>query len=430
MAITEEQGPRRHRSTRRAGVLLAALLLSVLSIGASAEDGAEDVDAEELHTDGSGQPADEYGYWFTSPVGTADPSVPDDGMLVMGIPSGPIAVAGLRVTLDDPDAMAASIHLTVDRDTSDAFIEEPLIWACPATEAWEPEQGGDADGAPGETCSPGTAAQGQRVDDEYVFVVSPFIENGELDLLITPGIRGAVPSPLLIQLLNDELLVESIGMGVPWPGPETVDGLDGSNFRISFEAPDGDAVRTGDDSADTAFTELSFDGASEFDGDFDEPGGDDFDTGAGDAGASGQPTMSDPPDTSGGDTSGPSAPSGNGAGMGSAPQPQTADPPQSADTDAPVQDTPPGGDGGEAPVALEQDQAADMGEAEPASFLGADPRLLGALVLGLGALGAGVLALGPQGLAAVGGAPGSATSSDLGGLAQFARPRSGPPPAL
>jgi hypothetical protein len=426
MTITDERQRLRHRSMRRAGLLLSALLLSVLSIGASAEDD----DVEALHTDGSGQPADEYGYWFTSPVGAADPSVPDDGMLVMGVPSGPIAVAGLRVTLDDPDAMAASIHLTVDRDTSDAFVEEPLIWACPATQAWEPEQGGDADGAPGETCSPGTAARGQRVDDEYVFVVSPFIENGELDLLITPGIRGAIPSPLLIQLLNDELLVESIGMGVPWPGPETVDGLDGSNFRISFEAPDGDAVRTGQDSADTAFTELSFDGTSEFDSDFDEPGGDDFDPGAGDAGPSDQPATSDLPATSGGDTTGPSAPSGNGADLGSAPQPQTADPPQSAGTDdAPVQDTPPGDDG-EPPIALEQDQATDMGAAEPASFLGADPRLLGALVLGLGALGAGVLALGPQGLAAVGGAPGAGASSDVGGLAQFARPRSGPPPAL
>ena len=428
MAITEERARRRHRSTRRAGVLLSALLLSVLSMGASAEDG----DAEDLHTDGSGQSADEYGYWFTSPVGTADPSVPDDGMLVMGIPSGPIAVAGLRVTLDDPDAMAASIHLTVDQDTSDAFVEEPLIWACPATEAWEPEQGGDADGAPGETCSPGTAAEGKRVDDEYVFVVSPFIENGELDLLITPGIRGAVPSPLLIQLLNDELLVESIGMGVPWPGPEPAPGLDGSNFRVTFEAPDGDVVRTGDDSADTAFTELTFDGSSEFDSDFGEPGDDDFDTGATDGTpSSSQSTMADPPDTSGDASSGPSAPSGNGADMGSAPQPQTADPPQAASgDDAPVQDTPAGGDT-EAPVALEQEQAGGLGEAEPASSsLGADPRLLGALVLGLGALGAGMLALGPQGLAAVGGAPGSGASSNLGGLAQFARPRSGPPPSL
>jgi hypothetical protein len=429
MTITDEHehGRLRRRSTHRAGVLLAALLLSVLSMGASAEDG----DAEEdLHTGGSGQPADEYGYWFTSPAATSDPSVPEDGMLVMGIPSGPIAVAGLRVTLDDPEAMAASIHLTVDQDSSDAFVEEPLIWACPATEAWEPEQGGDADGAPGENCSPGTAAQGQRVDDEYIFVVSPFIENGELDLLITPGIRGAVPSPLLIQLLNDELLVDSIGMGAPWPGPETVDGLDGSNFRVTFEAPDGDVVRTDEDSADTAFTELSFDGASEFDSDFGGPDEDDFEAGTSDTGSSDQPSLSAPPDTSGDAASGPGAPSGNGADMGSAPQPQTADPPQSADTDdAPIQDSPPGGGGSEPPVALEQEQAGGMGEAEPASSLGADPRLLGALVLGLGAVGAGVLALGPQGLALAGGA-GSGASSSVGGLAQFARPRGGPPPAL
>ena len=425
MTITDECD-HRHRTTRRAGVLLSALLLSVLSMGASAEE-PED---EDLHTDGSGQPADAYGYWFASPVGAADPSVPDDGMLVMGIPSGPVAVAGLRVTLDDPDAVAASIHLTVDQDTSEAFIEEPLIWACPATQAWEPELGGDADGAPGETCSPGTAAEGKRVDDEYIFVVSPFIEDGELDLLITPGIRGAVPSPLLIQLLNDELLVEQIDMGVPWPGPETVDGLDGSNFRVTFEAPDGDVVRTGEDSADTAFTELTFDGTSEFDSDFGEPEGDDFDTSHNNTGASDQPQLSDPPDTSGDAATGSSAPSDDGADMGSAPQPQTADPPQSADADdAPVQDSPPGGDGSEPPVALEQEQAGGMGEAEPASSLGADPRLLGALVLGLGALGAGVLALGPQGLGLAGGA-GSGASSSVGGLAQFARPRGGPPPAL
>ena len=427
MAITEERDRRRRRSTRRAGVLLSALLLSVLSMGASAEDGDT---GEGLNTDGSGQPPDEYGYWFTSPAASSDPAVPEDGMLVMGIPSGPLAVAGLRVTLDDPDAMAASIHLTIDQDSSDAFVEEPLIWACPATEAWEPEQGGDADGAPGENCSPGTAAEGQRVDDEYVFVVSPFIENGELDLLITPGIRGAVPSPLLIQLLNDELLVPEAGAGAPWPGPEPVDGLDGSNFRVTFEAPEGDVVRTGEDSADEAFTSLTFDGSSEFDGDFGDPESDDFDTGTGDADPSDQPTMSEPPDTSGDAGAGPSAPSGNGADMGSAPQPQTADPPQSADTDdAPIPDTPPGGDGSEPPVALEQEQAGGMGEAEPASSLGADPRLLGALVLGLGALGAGMLALGPQGLTLAGGA-GSGASSNMGGLAQFARPRGGPPPAL
>lgn len=76
-------------------------------------------------------------------------------------------------------------------------------------------------------------------------------------------------------------------------------------------------------------------------------------------------------------------------------------------------------------MTLEDPQAGGVGGAEPAGSTGADPRMLGAVVLALGALGAGVLAMGPQGLAL-----GTGSSASKGGLAQFARPRSGPPPGL
>lgn len=421
--------PASHRRSHRVGVLLATLLLGPMALGAAAP--------------GDGSP-DEQGYWWRSPVLAADQTVPDGGLVVAGQPEGPLAVSALRFTLDDPDEMAASIHLTVDSDSREAFIEEPLLYACPAEEDWESTEDGDWDDVPGEHCSPGSAAEGEIGEDgEYVFVVSNFIVNGEIDVIITPGMRGAVPSPLLLQLLNDEL-VDQIGTGAPWPGPPTVDGLDGSNVRVTFDAPNGDTLRTGEDSADEAVTSLTFDGDNEFDGDFGDPGDGDLDDSdvdeggfdEGDADGAGQPgAVADPPDTSGPTGSadmGPDSAADTGADTDGAPQPQTADPPEAADDGGrAVQDTPPGAAEESAPpVALEEDpQAGGMGDAEPAGSLGTDPRMLGALVLALGALGAGVLAMGPQGLG-IGAAVGGSRSSGIGGLAQFARPRQGPPPSL
>jgi hypothetical protein len=43
---------------------------------------------------------------------------------------------------------------------------------------------------------------------------------------------------------------------------------------VTFAAPDGDTLRTGDDSADESVTALTFDGESEFGGDFDQPDND------------------------------------------------------------------------------------------------------------------------------------------------------------
>lgn len=392
----------------RAVVALSATLLLVTSVGVSTASG------------GTSEP-DAQGYWYRNPaVAAQDSSVPDGGLVVAGQPEGPLAVSALRFSVPS-DERAASIHLTVDSDTREGFIEEPLLFACPAEEAWEPTEAGDWEDVPGTHCSPGSSSEGEVDEEEgtYVFTVSQFIQNGTVDVIITPGTRGAVPSPLLLQDLNDQL-IEQIGTGAPWPGPPTLDGANGSNFRVTFEAPGGDAVRTGSDSADESVTALEFESDNEFDNDFDDSGSeDDFES---DAGGGGAPSATaDPPDTSGS-----SAPTGSGADMGDAPQPQTADPPQGADNggEEPVQGTPPGEPDTEAPVALEEEQAGGVGGAEPAGTgLGFDPRLLGALVLALAALGAGALTMGSDAL-------GRRPQSALGGLAQFARPRAGPPPRL
>ncbi len=357
---------------------------------------------------------DEHGYWVRGPVVDAD--VDEGELVVAGQPEGALAVSALRFSVE-LDEQAASIHLTVTSDTREGFVEEPLLFACPAESDWEPEHGGDWDDKPGEHCSPGSAAEGElgEEEDEYVFVVSQFIQNGEVDVMITPGVRGAVPSPLLYQEMND-ILIEQIGGGAPWPGVPTVDGADGSNFRVTFAAPDGDTVRTGEDSADESITALTFDGDHDFGGDFDEQ--DDGFGGDTDAG-----TTASPPDTSGPRSAPSSTPSGDGSGgstSGPSPQPETAQPPQAADDpgDDSIQDAPPGGDQAESPIALEGDpQAGGIGDAEPAGALSADPRLLGALVLALGAIAAGMLAM-------------NSPRSELGGLAQFARPRNGPPVRL
>jgi hypothetical protein len=370
---------------------------------------------------------DEQGYWWRSPVLMADQSVPEGGLVVAGQPEGPLAVSALRFTLDDPDEMAASIHLEVASDTREGFIEEPLLWACPSDQSWQPTEDGDWDDAPGETCSPGIAQRGRIGEDgEYVFVVSQFIQNGQLDVMITPGVRGAVPSPLLLQLLNDTL-VEQIGTGAPWPGPPTVDGLDGSNFRVTFEATDENTLRTGEDSADDSITSLEFDGSSEFGGDFGgDDGGDDFGgPGAGDDfGGDDGPSDASPPDLD-------SAPGSSGGGLGESSSPQSADPPETA---GPGGDEAPGQEDG-VEIQTEPPQTADaadeqaMGGATPAGTPGGlDPRVLGGLVLGLGALAAAALAMGIQGAGLAGLAGGS--QSALGGLGQFARPRASRPPVL
>lgn len=395
-----------HTRGRRVGVVFVALLLAALSLGAA---------------DAGGGAPEALGYWWRSPVLAADQSVPEGGLVVAGQPEGPLAVSALRFELDDPDARAASIHLTVDTDTRDLVVEEPLLYACPVEQDWEPAAGGDWADVPGEHCSPGSAAEGEIGEDgEYVFVVSSFIQAGEIDVMITPGLRGAVPSPLLVQLLNDEL-VEAIGTGAPWPGPPTVEGLEGSNFRVTFEPPDQDTLRTGEDSADESVTALSYDGGSEFDGGADPPA-DSEGFEADDAGGPGaQSSGAELPGSTGPDEAGPPA---GGQDLGASAQPQTAAPPETADDGGQAQDTAPGApedSEAPAPVALESPDASAVGDAEPVGWRAADPRLLGALVLLLCGASAGVLSLGRRQ---------GAGARDVGGLAQFARPRGGPPVGL
>jgi hypothetical protein len=402
MSATTEQTRAGAITLRMMGAMLTALLLAGMSGGAPAAANAPD----------------EQGYWWRAPVLTADQSVPDGGLVVAGQPEGPLAVSALRFTLDDPDEMAASIHLEVHTDTREGFIEEPLLWACPAGNDWEPAEDGDWEDAPGETCSPGQSARGEIGEDgEYVFVVSQFIQNGEIDVMITPGIRGAVPSPLLLQLLNDQL-VDQVGAGAPWPGPEPVDGLDGSNFRVTFEAPDQDTLRTGQDSADDSITSLEFDGGGEFGGDFDGGGG------FGGSEEGGAPGGDGPADASAPDLEGPADSSGGGLDDASAPQ--TADPPDTAGDGAPDQT-----DGAEIqsepPVTADDEDEQALGATPAGTPGGLDPRVLGGIVLGLGALAAGALALGLQGIGATALA---GPQSALGGLGQFARPRTGRPPSL
>jgi hypothetical protein len=95
----------------------------------------------------------------------------------------------------------------------------------PAESDWQAEQGGDWDDKPGEHCSPGSAAEGEtrRGRERVRLRRQPFIQNGEIDVMITPGVRGAVPSPLLLQALNDSWSSRS-APALPGPARRPSDG--------------------------------------------------------------------------------------------------------------------------------------------------------------------------------------------------------------
>lgn len=353
---------------------------------------------------------EDAGWWWIFQDGPmelpAPETVPEGGLMVQGAFDDEAgAVAAVRYA-----NAGGATRLELEVTDEDLVADEvAAILACPAADAWTgADEPGRWEDRPEADCEAGEV-QGVRVGPMGVwrFDVGPLVEDGVLDIVLTPGGEPQAPDEF-----DGEMLL---------PGLDELEGVPTPPFAVSFDAP-----------RDTSLEASAAGSVDDFDvpdpaGDVDalEPEGSETSDAAPQAGMD----LGEAPPVDGG------APA--------AEAPRDAAPPQVADDAEPdVQAQP--------PAELEEQPPAQVA-AGPAAF-GQDPvRQIAALVAALCLLAAaapwGAASAGPRGgvlshlrrsqlvrpdvaAATLGGGASGEPEAEPRGVGRFSRPRSNEPPAL
>src|SRR4051812_13570230 len=121
------------------------------------------------------------GYWSAGPV---SPGVPPKSMWVAADPTGPVAIAAIRLTLDAGEAPPVIVSLQVDRMVP---ANGASIFACPTTAPWEPAEGGPLTAAPKYDCDEGRVVGTPSSDGtRLVFDATPLATAHGLDVALVP----------------------------------------------------------------------------------------------------------------------------------------------------------------------------------------------------------------------------------------------------
>jgi hypothetical protein len=183
------------------------------------------------------------GWWWRLPA--AAPSSEPGGLVVAGAPDGATAIAAVRFQLEDGES-APVLVLGVDRQTAAA---PPVIAACFAGSAWQPETGGAWDHKPTAACSRG-AVNGILASDgaSYSFPLQPLVLGQVVDVVIVPGVVDGLPagangSVFELALAPPRLQTEHVGAAgrvdvEPLPAPEVVS----ESVSPAFTAPAADSA--------------------------------------------------------------------------------------------------------------------------------------------------------------------------------------------
>jgi hypothetical protein len=147
----------------------------------------------------------------------APPTVPDGGVWVSSNPTGPQAVAAIRVPLDAGDTapvLTLTVHQAAPPGPLDlAAYPTTSVWSAGPAQAWasRPAYNATAVSATGAMSSDGKTV---------TFDLSALVTGSDLDIVLAPTLSAAPPSPL---------------PPPPQPVPPT--------FDVTFEKPDANAVR-------------------------------------------------------------------------------------------------------------------------------------------------------------------------------------------
>lgn len=157
-------------------------------------------------------------WWTGRPSGTFPlrldpvPPVPEGGLHVGSNPSGATAVSALRAQVDE-DVRDVVLTLVV-RET----IGVPLVDACPAADAWEPERGGSWDQRPRADCASGRASGVPGAGGTTLaFDVGSLVRMGTLDIVLLPRAVPDAPAPPTFSSTFDAVDGAALAVGEPAP---------------------------------------------------------------------------------------------------------------------------------------------------------------------------------------------------------------------
>lgn len=136
------------------------------------------------------------GWWWMGrpsaavPVVSPVPAVPDGGLYVAGSPAGPSGISALRFEVGG-DATSSTLALQVAE-----VVGTPTVDACPATEPWEPAEGGPWDERPVADCDAGAVVGAVSEDGTTVsFSLGLLQRDGVLDIVLVPGADPSSEQP-------------------------------------------------------------------------------------------------------------------------------------------------------------------------------------------------------------------------------------------
>ena len=186
----------------RAGIALAMLGLLAWAPDARAADGAT---------------ITAVGWWTSVPVMTA----PEGGLAVGRGGSGPIAVAALRLSVDEVLPDKAQLTLT---EADGVGADVATLQVCPTPNDWEPVAAGSMDDAPKPECGRGSVVLERAADGTWSGDVASLLTEGQPSLMVLPGeadgAEGAPSAPFQVSFDPPELVAPAAAAPAAGGGDE------------------------------------------------------------------------------------------------------------------------------------------------------------------------------------------------------------------
>ena len=171
----------------RAAIALATLGVLVSAPDAGAADGAT---------------ITAVGWWTSVPVLSA----PEGGLAVGQGGSGPIAVAALRLSVDEVLPDKAQLTLT---EADGVAADAATLQVCATPNDWEPVAAGSMDDAPKPECGRGSVVLERSADGTWSGDVASLLTEGQPSLMVLPGeaeAGGAPSAPFQVSFDPPELV--------------------------------------------------------------------------------------------------------------------------------------------------------------------------------------------------------------------------------